>query len=170
MLKLITSIIMKKLAISLTFIFLVSFSFGQVPIPPKPKVVPKPIELTQETLTVRFKGTRDDIEKEFYVLSEQGIDTMRDRKTKKLITGSLTVTEANGKVLGVVNLLKGKMHGEELFFDDNGKVKERNYWINGKPSKTPPRFTLPPKIIPPKTSRPSSDVAKIPPRFIISPK
>ena len=115
-------------------------------------------------MTVRFKGTVDDIEKEFYAQSEQGIDTMRDRKTNKLITGSLTVTEANGKVLGVVNLLKGKIHGEELFFDDNGKVKERNYWINGKPSKTPPPKLIPPprKRILPKRNlvRPSSIVSK----------
>ena len=117
---------MKKLAIPFTFICLLSFSFGQVlPIQPKPKVVPKPIELTQETLTVRFKGTEENAEKEFYFQSEQEIDTVRDRKTNKLITGSLTITEADGKVLGVVNLLKGKIHGEELFFYDNGKLEQR---------------------------------------------
>ena len=159
---------MKKLAIILMFICLMSFSFGQVLVSPEPKVVPPPkpkvapvppksIELPKEALVLKFRGTVKDIEREFYTTIEQGIDVIRDRKTNKLITGPFTVTAADGKVVGILNLLKGKMHGEELFFDENGEVKERNYWINGKWSKTPP-----PKIIPPqqKPVRPNSFAEK----------
>ena len=118
---------MKKLAIPFTFICLLSFSFGQVPIPPNilPPSPPKPpipkfkpplptrVIAQPAALKITFIGTREAVEKHFYTNLEQGIDTLRDIKTKKLITGSITVIETNGKTIGTLNLLNGKMHGEE---------------------------------------------------------
>ncbi|MBT7651318.1 MAG: hypothetical protein HN553_10115, partial [Opitutae bacterium] len=134
---------MKKLAIPFTFLCLLSFSFGQVPIqqPPPTRPIPKPptrVIAQPAALKITFIGTQEAVKKHFYTNLEQGIDTLRDIKTKKLITGSITVIETNGKTIGTLNLLNGKMHGEELVFDDNEKIVEINYWINGMPSKTPP--------------------------------
>ena len=102
---------MKKIAIFLIFICLLSFSSGQVLVSPEPKVAPVPpksIGLPKEVLVLKFRGTVKDIEREFYTTIEQGIDVIRDRKTNKLITGPFTVTTADGKVVGILNLLKGK--------------------------------------------------------------
>ena len=34
---------------------------------------------------------------------------------------------------GEVNLLNGRLHGEEIFFDRTGEITERNFWDNGRP-------------------------------------
>ena len=43
----------------------------------------------------------------------------------------MRILNAEGKVQGEVNLLNGRLHGDEVFYDDSGKVVETNTWFEG---------------------------------------
>ena len=60
-----------------------------------------------------------------------GVDTIFDRNTNRAYTGKMRILDNSGKINGELELLNGRMHGEELYFED-GKVIEKNLWGDGK--------------------------------------
>ena len=40
----------------------------------------------------------------------------------------------DGNAKGEVNFLNGRLNGEEIFYNGNGDVVERNFWSNGRPA------------------------------------
>ena len=55
-----------------------------------------------------------------------GVDTIFDRNTNRAYTGRMRIFDNSGKINGELELLNGRMHGEECFED--GKVIEKNLW------------------------------------------
>ena len=43
----------------------------------------------------------------------------------------MQIISENGSLLGEVNLLNGKLHGEEIILDEKGTVVERYFWDKG---------------------------------------
>jgi antitoxin component YwqK of YwqJK toxin-antitoxin module len=43
----------------------------------------------------------------------------------------MQILNKNGSILGEVNLLDGKLHGEEIILDDTGIIVERYLWNKG---------------------------------------
>ncbi len=150
---------------------------SQVPIlpppPPPPPILPPAPKPKYESLVsnstekLEWKGTVEEAEKAFTTSVEKGFDVVRDRESKKSITGTLTIEDTNGNLKGKVELKDGKLNGEEIFYDATGKIVEKNYWIAGKPSKTPP-----PRLKETKIHNTANDSAKRippPPRPIFNP-
>ena len=62
-----------------------------------------------------------------------GIDTIHYRSSGVPFTGRMRITDDRGMSQGEVNLLNGRLHGEEIFFDVNGEITEKNFWADGRP-------------------------------------
>ncbi|MEK9772624.1 MAG: hypothetical protein VW576_03565 [Opitutae bacterium] len=80
-----------------------------------------------------WTGTVAEAEAFFITDLVDGIDTVRLRTTGIPFSGRMRIVNSSGQAQGEVNLLKGRMHGEEIFYDDSGEVVERNFWANGHP-------------------------------------
>lgn len=61
-----------------------------------------------------------------------GLDTVSYRKSGGVFTGRMRIINEQGKAQGEVNLLNGRLHGEEIFFNQSGDVIESNFWENGR--------------------------------------
>ena len=145
---------MRKLVLFFLCIGLASFAFSQVPIPPynkppspdkpSPRLLPPPPKLKHESFVynssveLEWRGTAEEAERAFTTSLEDEVDVVRDRESKKTITGTLTIVDSNGKLQGKVEVKDGKLHGEEIFYNTAGKIIETSYWVAGKRSKTPP--------------------------------
>ena len=137
---------MRKFVLFFVCIGLTSFTFSQVPVPapPPPPLLPPPPKpkheylLSNSSVELEWRGTAEEAERAFTTSLEDEVDVVRDRESKKTITGYLTILDTNGKPQGKVELKDGKLHGEEIFYDEDGNIVEENYWIEGKLSKTPP--------------------------------
>ena len=168
---------MRKFLLFFVCIGLTSFAFSQVPIPPSykpppphkppPRLLPPPPKPKLESFVynssgeLEWRGTVEEAERAFTISLEDEVDVVRDRESKKSITGYLTILDTNGKPGGKVELKDGKLHGEEIFYDEDGNIVEENYWIEGKLSKTPP-----PRVKETKIQNTEDDSAKKPrPKF-----
>ena len=78
-------------------------------------------------------GTVAEAEAAFITDLIDGFDTIRSRSNGGLFSGCMRILDGRGQPQGEVNLLNGRLHGEEIFFDVNGEVAERNFWANGRP-------------------------------------
>lgn len=76
-------------------------------------------------------GTVDEVEIKFITKLIDGTDTIFDRSTNNTFSGKMRILEDSGMIGGELELLNGRMHGEEFYFE-NGKLVEKNLWENGK--------------------------------------
>ena len=84
-----------------------------------------------ESISPDWTGTVAEAEAMFITELIDGIDTVSDRESRDPFTGKMRILNAAGKVQGEVNLLNGRLHGDEVFYDDSGKVVETNTWFEG---------------------------------------
>ena len=89
------------------------------------------IDNTLESISPDWTGTVAEAEAMFITELIDGIDTVSDRESGIPFTGKMRILNAEGKVQGEVNLLNGRLHGDEVFYDDSGKVVETNTWFEG---------------------------------------
>lgn len=80
-----------------------------------------------------WTGTVAEAEAFFITELIDGIDTVRLRTNGIPFSGRMRIVNPSGLAQGEVNLLNGRMHGEEIFYDNSGEVVERNFWANGHP-------------------------------------
>ena len=78
-------------------------------------------------------GTVAEAEIFFKTALVEGIDTIHYRSSDLPFTGRMRITDDRGQPQGEVNLLNGRLHGEEIFFDVKGEITERNFWADGRP-------------------------------------
>jgi len=77
-------------------------------------------------------GTVREAEDIFLTELIDGLDTVSYRKSGEAFTGRMRIVNEQGKAQGEVNLLNGRLHGEEIFFNGAGDVIESNFWENGR--------------------------------------
>ena len=73
-----------------------------------------------------------EAELKFVTYLIDGIDTIFHKESQVPFTGKMRVLDAGGTPLGKLELLNGRMHGEEVFFDPNGNVSATQVWSQGK--------------------------------------
>ncbi len=88
---------------------------------------------TDEAEEPDWIGTVAQAENIFVTDLIDGIDTVSFKKNGVPFSGSMRIVDQNGNAQGEVNLLNGRLHGEEVFFDVEGIVIERNFWSHGRP-------------------------------------
>ena len=79
-----------------------------------------------------WSGTAANAEREFLTELVDGIDTVRRRSDGIPFSGRMEILDSNGNILGQVNLLDGRLHGEEVFYNNTGEIIEKNLWSNGR--------------------------------------
>ena len=95
---------------------------------PEEMSAPSSIATDDENIWV---GTVDEVEVKFITKLIDGIDTIFDRKTNAAYSGKMRILDKSGNINGELELLNGRMDGEELYYD-NGKLTEKNLWRSGK--------------------------------------
>ena len=90
-------------------------------------------DTTDQTEEPDWIGTVAQAENIFVTDLIDGVDTVSFKNNGAPFTGSMRIVDENGNAQGEVNLLNGRLHGEEIFFDSKGTVIERNFWNNGRP-------------------------------------
>jgi len=86
-----------------------------------------------ETKLPTWVGTVSEAEIFFITDLVDGIDTVHYRSTGIPFSGCMRIVNERGQAQGEVNLDNGRLHGEEIFFDANGEIMERNFWADGRP-------------------------------------
>ena len=84
-----------------------------------------------------WTGTVDEVENMFVTKLIDGIDTILISDSNKRYSGKMRILDASGEITGEVQLLDGRMNGEELYYE-SGKLVEKNLWKNGQFVKTLP--------------------------------
>jgi len=79
-----------------------------------------------------WSGTAAEAEREFMTELVNGIDTVRRRSDGISFSGRMEILDSNGNPLGEVNLVDGRLHGEEVFYNNSGEIIEKNLWSNGR--------------------------------------
>ena len=79
-------------------------------------------------------GTKAEAEATFETFFIDGFDTILDRLNGVPFSGRMRVLDEDGNAKGEVNFLNGRLHGEEIFYNGNGDVVERNFWSNDRPA------------------------------------
>ena len=79
-----------------------------------------------------WEGNWMEAEKEFVTYLIDGVDTIFHKNTRSPFTGKMRVLDAGGTPLGELELLNGRMHGEEVFFGPDGSVSTTQVWSRGK--------------------------------------
>jgi hypothetical protein len=79
-----------------------------------------------------WEGNRMEAELQFVTYLVDGIDTIFHRQTKIPFSGKMRVLDPSGAAIGSLEVLNGRMHGEEVFFDPNGNVSSTQVWSQGK--------------------------------------
>lgn len=79
-----------------------------------------------------WSGTAAEADREFLTELVNGIDTVRRRSDGIPFSGRMEILDSNGNILGEVNLLDGRLHGEEVFYNYTGEIIEKNLWSNGR--------------------------------------
>ena len=97
---------------------------GILPENQKEKSTPVPNSFQEEENI--WAGTVDEVEIKFITKLMDGVDTIFDRSTNRAYTGRMKILDNSGKINGELELLNGRMHGEESYFED-GKVIEKTY-------------------------------------------
>ena len=112
--------------------------------PPTPKTVPsqsedktenKDLSSLSQSVTIEkpdWSGTVAEAEREFTTDLINGIDTVRSRSGGIPFTGRMQIVDTQGRVQGEVNLVQGRLHGAEIFYDRSGEIVEKNLWSNGR--------------------------------------
>jgi len=98
----------------------------------KPKTSTTPTLAGGVSDQVIWEGNKEEAEMHFATYLVNGIDTIFEKKTQFPFSGKMRVLNASGSVLGEFGVLNGRMHGEEIYFDGNGKVTERKVWVHGQ--------------------------------------
>ncbi len=78
-----------------------------------------------------WTGTVAEAEEQFITELINGIDTVRDANSQQPFSGRMQILNQSGSLIGEVNLLDGRLHGEETFMSESGVVTERNIWKKG---------------------------------------
>ena len=104
--------------------------------PPAPEPIPEPKPLPTAPATgddeVVWRGTTSQAENYFENQVIGGIDVVHIKKTGQPFTGKFVILRDNGSLKGMASLVNGKLHGEEVVYDNSGNVIERNNWQNGR--------------------------------------
>ena len=79
-----------------------------------------------------WSGTVAEAEGEFITELINGIDTVRSRSGGIPFSGRMQIVDTQGRVQGEVNLIEGRLHGEEIFYNRSGEIVEKNLWSNGR--------------------------------------
>ncbi len=79
-----------------------------------------------------WSGTAVEAEREFMTELVNGIDTVRRRSDGIPFSGRMEIVDSSGNLLGEVNLVDGRLHGEEVFYNNSGEIIEKNLWSNGR--------------------------------------
>ena len=79
-----------------------------------------------------WTGTVEEAEIEFITELINGLDTVRVKKSNKPFSGTMRILNQSGSLQGSVSLKNGLLHGEEIFYESDGSVSERNIWKNGR--------------------------------------
>ena len=79
-----------------------------------------------------WTGTVAEAETFFITELVDGFDTVRVRSSGIPFSGNMRIVDSSGSAKGEVNLLQGRMHGEEIFYNQTGEIIERNFWANGR--------------------------------------
>tara|TARA_B100000242_G_scaffold282504_1_gene243837 strand:- start:314 stop:1426 length:1113 start_codon:yes stop_codon:yes gene_type:complete len=77
-----------------------------------------------------WSGTVDEVENKFTTRLIDGIDTIFVMDSNEKFSGKMRILEISGEINGELELRDGRMHGEELYFE-NGELVEKNLWENG---------------------------------------
>ena len=107
-----------------------SFDAGKIVVPPDVT----PLTTKDNDLWI---GTVNEVEISFITKLIDGIDTIFDRSSNAPYSGRMRIVDNSGLITGELQLLNGRMHGEELYFE-NKILIEKNLWENGKFIKTLP--------------------------------
>ena len=102
-----------------------------VQITPPLQIKIKEMTQTNSTNSNIWTGTVNEAENQFVTDLIDGIDTVSDAKTKIPFTGKMQILDQEGSLIGEVNLIDGRLHGEEIFMDETGTITERNIWEKG---------------------------------------
>ncbi len=78
-----------------------------------------------------WTGTPKEAEISFDTKLVNGIDTVFEKGTNQPFSGKMIILNDLGSKNGELELKNGKMHGEELYFE-NGELTEKNLWENGR--------------------------------------
>ena len=78
-----------------------------------------------------WTGTPKEAEISFDTKLVNGIDTVFEKGTNQPFSGKMIILNDLGNKNGELELKNGKMHGEELYFE-NGELTEKNLWENGR--------------------------------------
>ena len=78
-----------------------------------------------------WTGTPKEAEISFDTKLVNGIDTVFEKGTNQPFSGKMIILNDLGSKNGELELKNGKMHGEELYFE-NGELTEKNLWKNGR--------------------------------------
>lgn len=97
------------------------------------KIVNQTVTIKEDIIEPDWTGTVAEAEAYFITELIDGFDTVRLRASGIKFSGRLRIVNSAGQAKGDVNLLNGRMHGEEIFYNDQGEVVEKNYWENGRP-------------------------------------
>ena len=79
-----------------------------------------------------WTGTVEEAEIEFITELIDGLDSVRVKKSNKPFSGTMRILNQSGSLQGSVSLKNGLLHGEEIFYESDGSVSERNIWKNGR--------------------------------------
>lgn len=107
--------------------------------PPEPeefieqeKIVKQTVAVKEDNIEPDWTGTVTEAESYFITELIDGFDTVRLRASGIPFSGRMQIVNSAGMAKGEVNLLNGRMNGEEIFYNEQGEVVERNYWESGR--------------------------------------
>ena len=109
--------------------------------PPAENTVVQPASPPSATIkgsdddSIDWEGNRMEAELKFVTYLIDGIDTIFHKQSKVPFTGKMRVLDPSGLAIGELEVLNGRMHGEEVFFDPNGNVSATQVWFQGKRTK-----------------------------------
>ena len=91
-----------------------------------------PVGISEPSESTVWTGTVEEAEIEFTTELINGLDTVRVKKSNEPFTGTMRILNRSGSLQGSVNLENGLLHGEEVFYESDGSVSEKNVWENGR--------------------------------------
>ena len=91
-----------------------------------------PVGISEPSESTVWTGTVEEAEIEFTTELINGLDTVRVKKSNEPFTGMMRILNRSGSLQGSVNLENGLLHGEEVFYESDGSVSEKNVWENGR--------------------------------------
>ena len=74
----------------------------------------------------------EEAEIEFITELINGLDTVRVKKSNEPFQEPMRILNQSGSLQGSVSLENGLLHGEEIFYESDGSVSEKNIWKNGR--------------------------------------